>query len=195
MDFKLILATIAGIMTIAAYFPYVRDMFRGTTKPHAYTWLIWAITQGTASTAIWFGQGGWGALAFIAGTACVIIVFFLSLKFGTRNITRGDTIVLILALLAIVVWWQTSNPLPAVLMASGIDTAGYIPTYRKIWSEPWSETLSFWYTMIVIIVLSIVALSSYNVLTVTYPAIMLLCNFVLVTLSLWRRRTHRAATA
>lgn len=188
MDIKVVLALFAGIITIIAYFPYVKDIFLKRTKPHAYTWLIWAITQGTATAALWYGGGSWATLSLLVGTTLVIFVFFLSLKYGTKNITKSDTVVLILALLAIVVWWQLGNPLLAVLMVSAIDGLGYIPTYRKSWSEPRSETLSFWVGMIVVIVLSILALAEYNLLTVTYLATLGVANVILLLLCIWRRR-------
>jgi hypothetical protein len=57
------------------------------------------------------------------------MVMLLSLKYGTRNITRSDTIILILALAAVFVWVQLDNPLLAVIMVTLIDLAGYVPSW------------------------------------------------------------------
>lgn len=97
-----ILATAIGI--IGGFFPYFRDILLRKTKPHAYTWLIWTITQGTAVAGLWQGKGGWGTLPVSIGTVFVFVIFLLSLKYGTRNITRGDTFILIAALAAVAVW-------------------------------------------------------------------------------------------
>ncbi|MCX6722572.1 MAG: hypothetical protein NT094_00715, partial [Candidatus Staskawiczbacteria bacterium] len=135
--FFIILSIIAGL---SAFFPYLRDIFSLKTKPHIYTWLIWSVTQGTAVAGIYYGGGGLGGLELVIGTFFVFIVFLFSLKYGTKNITKSDTAVLITAFLAVLVWWQLHQPLLSVLMVSAIDVIGYIPSIRKSYKDPWSET-------------------------------------------------------
>ncbi|MGB7768411.1 MAG: hypothetical protein WBN22_06100 [Verrucomicrobiia bacterium] len=143
-NLKFICAIIATVLVIVGYCPYFRDIIRGKTTPHLYTWLIWVITQVTATFGSWYGGGKFGALSLAIGTILVIAIFCLALKYGTKNITKSDTVLLIVALLAIVVWWQMGNRLIAVLMATAIDVIAYIPTIRKSIIKPRSETLSFW---------------------------------------------------
>jgi hypothetical protein len=95
MDFKLIYTIIATAIIIMFDFPYLRDIFLLKTKPHVYTWLIWFITQGTATAGILYGGGGWGVLGPAVGLFFVFIIFLLSLKYGTKNITTGDNIALV----------------------------------------------------------------------------------------------------
>src|SRR3989338_8930956 len=180
IDIKLIFAVLSTVITIVAYYPYIRDIFLKKTKPHSYTWLIWAITQGVATAGIWDGGGKWGVVSVFASTLLVIVVLVLSLRFGTRNIRMIDTFVLALALLAIVVWLKLGNPLLAVLMASAIDGLGYIPTYRKSFVDPWSETVLFWICMVAAGVLGIFANAEYNFLTVTYLATLVVANSALL---------------
>ena len=97
MNIKIILTIIATIIAIIGFIPYLRDVFKLKTKPHLYTWLIWLITQGTGISAIWYGGGGWGALNLTIGIIFVFFVFLFSLKFGTKNITRIDTFILVVA--------------------------------------------------------------------------------------------------
>ena len=68
MVYKELLGAVAIIIGFISYLPYFRDIFKGKTKPHAFSWLIWAIL-----TAIGFagqisdnaGPGSW-ALGFTA---------------------------------------------------------------------------------------------------------------------------------
>ncbi len=189
MSMKLIVAVLALVVAIiGAFLPYIRDIFLKKTKPHAYTWLIWTITQGTAVAGLWYGNGGWGILPLFIGTIFVFLVFLLSLKYGTRNITKGDTVVLIAALLAIVVWWQLQAPLLAVLMVSVIDVLGYLPSFRKTFKEPWTETVASWVVFSIANILNMLALSEYNFLTLSYLVAITVANLVLVTICLLRRR-------
>ena len=189
-DLKLISAMLASLIAVVgAFFPYLRDIFRKKTKPHAYTWLIWVITQGTATTALWYGRGGWALLTMIIGTFFVFLIFLLSLKYGTRNITKGDTVVLTLALLAIVIWWQLNNPVLAVIMVSAIDVAGYLPSFRKVFYEPWSETMMSWAVFSLANIFNILSLSAYNFFTLTYLISITAANLILLAIGLTRRKT------
>lgn len=187
MNIKIIFTIIATAVGVFAFFPYLRDIFLLKTKPHVYTWLIWSITQGTAVFGIWYGGGSWGALNLTVGTIFVIIVFLFSLKHGTKNITKSDTAILIVAFCAILVWWLLDQPLISVIMVSVIDIIGYIPSFRKSYQEPWSETLVSWALFSVSNIFAILALSEYNLLTTTYLVAITLANISLFTFCFLRR--------
>lgn len=188
INLKMAFACLAIVAAIVGSLPYLRDMFRKKTKPHAYTWLIWVITQSTATAGLIHGNGGWGAVSMVVGTSFCAIIFLLSLKYGTRNITKSDTIVFIAALFAIVVWWQLKSPLLAVLMVSVIDFLGYVPSFRKSFEEPWTETLISWAIFIASNVFTILALSDYNLFTLLYILVISAANLTIFTICLVRRR-------
>jgi len=187
MDWKLIIGIITVVLVIIGYIPYFKDIFAKKTKPHLYTWIIWAITQGTATVALLYGGGKFGSLGLIVGTALVVVIAFLSLKYGTTNITRSDTVTLLFALGAIVIWWQLDNPLISVFMISAIDGLGYIPTFRKTWADPSTETTFFWVMMAVINVLILLANAENNFLTMTYPIVLGIANTIMVFIIKGRR--------
>jgi hypothetical protein len=188
MDVKIILSIIAALVGTASFYPYLRDVINHKTKPHSYTWLIWVITQGTAIGGIWYGGGGIGALGLITGTVLVFVVFLSSLKYGTKNITKTDTAILITALLAIFVWWKLNNPLAAVLMVSAVDVLGYIPSYRKSFQEPWSETVITWVGFVIGNIFAILSLREYNLLTLSYIVSITFANTLLAVICLIRRQ-------
>lgn len=188
-DFKLIVSLIATVLVIYGYYPYLRDIFLKKTEPHSYTWLVWAITQGTAAAAVWYGGGNYAVFSLLVGLVLVVFVFLLSFRYGTKNITRGDTYALIAALLAIVVWWGLDEPLLSVFMISVIDGIGYIPTLRKSYEKPWSETLSFWMIMAIVNILIIISVAEYNFLTVAYSATLILTNIGTWGICFFRRKT------
>jgi hypothetical protein len=193
MDITLFFAIASIVVLVVGYIPYLRDIFAGTTKPHAYTWLIWVLTQGVATAGAFYGGANWGVLSLVSGTLLCLCVFLLSLRYGTKNITRGDTVVLILALSSLVVWWQTSNPLYAVLMVTAIDGMGYVPTLRKTWEEPYSETPVFWFVMVAATVFGILALGAFNWLTLPYLVVIGILNISVFATCVVRRKyaTHR----
>lgn len=188
MNIKIIFTILAIITGVSALFPYFRDIFLLKTKPHAYTWLIWAITQGTAAAGVWYGGGGFGAINLTIGAFFVAVIFLFSLKYGTKNITISDTIILIAAFLAIVVWWQLNQPLISIIMVSIIDMLGYIPSLRKTYYEPWSETLSSWIVFSISNVFVMLSLNEYNFLTMVYLVAITIANMTLFLLCFFRRQ-------
>jgi hypothetical protein len=195
IDRETLFAAASVALLVVGYYPYIRDTLKRETQPHIYTWIIWAITGGTATAAAFIGGGSFGAYSMAFGTALVMFVALLATRYGTHNITRSDTLILILAASTICIWWLTANAYLAVLLVTLIDSAGYIPTLRKSWVEPWSETLSFWATMTMVSVLTIFSFSEWNWLTVPYIATLAILNLLVVAVCLIRRRSIPAPKA
>jgi inorganic pyrophosphatase len=185
MSIKIIFLIFSIVCGLSAFIPYLFDTFKLKTKPHIYTWIIWALTQGTATFAIFYGGGRLGGVELAIGVILQIVVIIFSLKYGTKDITKSDAFVLVIALLAILVWWQLKQPILSVVLVSAIDVFGYIPTFRKSYKDPWSETLATWILFAMSDIFAVLALSKYNFLTVTYLATITVVNvsfFIFCTL-------------
>ena len=187
MNPKIIFIIVSLIIGILGSFVYLKDIISLKTKPHIYTWVIWVMTQGTAVTGIWYGGGSWGALNLTIGVFINACVALFSLKYGTKNITLSDTIIFIAALGAILVWWQLDKPVLSIFMVAAIDVVGYIPSYRKSYLEPWSETLIAWAAFTIAHIFAIFALSEYNLLTMSYLVSIIFANILLFLICYIRR--------
>lgn len=178
----------AGILGIFCFFPYLRDVFKKKTMPHAYSWLIWGILQTVSTIAIITSHGGYyGTLGIATGAILCLFVFFLSFKYGTKNITRSDTFCLVAALVAILIWIFTKNPFYSVILVSLIDFTDFIPTLRKGYQEPWSETTSLYVMAAVSDIFALLALSTYSIPTALYLSTLVFSNSLFVIILLSRR--------
>lgn len=182
MDWKLIFAIVATIIAVIAFVPYITDTLKGKTQPHVYTWLVFLLAQGLAAAGVWYGGGHWGTLEITAGTGLILIVFILSLFYGTKNITKFDTIALVICLGAMVIWWQLHNPALAVGVVTFIDVVGYVPTIRKAYQEPGSETITTWLAFFFGNLFFIAALKQYNFLTLSFVVATSVANLVLISI-------------
>lgn len=189
IDFKIVATILSLVLGAVSYIPYIRSMVLRQTTPHPYTWLIWSITTGTAAVGGWYGGGGYGVLLLALWSVLTFLVFLLSFKYGTKNITKGDVALLVLTLLAVLVWWQLHAPLISILMVTAIDAFGYVPTIRKVFEEPWSESLSSWSLFTVTALIGLVALAQYNFLTVVYLGMSATLNTIVMGVCLFRRRS------
>jgi hypothetical protein len=99
MDYKAVLGITATALTFIAYIPYYRDILRGKTHPHIYSWSLWFLLTILIVAQQIAGGAGYAALVTLAAGLLCIGVIILSLKDGKKEITRSDTIVAALSLL------------------------------------------------------------------------------------------------
>jgi hypothetical protein len=187
MEYKIIAAGIATTIGLSSSIPYLIDTIKGRTKPHAYTWLIWTITQGIAAVGVLQGGGGWSGIGMSIGAGMLAITFLLSLRLGTRFITAFDTVLLCGAIAGLVTWYVTANTLYAVLIATAVDFLGYLPTLIKVYKHPGSETASTWGLWVVATALALIGLQEYNLLTVPWLLMCLPMNAFVFALSLRKK--------
>jgi hypothetical protein len=115
-------------------------------------------------------------------------IFLLSIKYGTRNIKLFDTACLAAALVAVAFYLLVDNPVWSVVLVSIIDFVAFLPTYRKGFQEPNTETLSAYAIAAFGNGFSIFALQNYSVTTVLYLASLVASNSIFVAILLVRRK-------
>lgn len=188
MDYKFVLGISAIVIAFVSYIPYVRDIFAGKTKPHAFSWFIWGVL-----TAIGFaGQlaGGAGSGAWVTGftaLACFSISIVGLVK-GRKNIIFVDWLSLIGAGVALFLWYLTKNPLLSVILVTVIDALGFFPTFRKSYSKPQEETLSTYFLSGLKFLISLFALQNFTILTALYPVSLVVMNWLFIAMLIVRRK-------
>jgi hypothetical protein len=81
----------------------------------------------------------------------------------------------------------TSNPLIAVVLLTGVDLAGFGPTFRSAYARPHDERMGFYLLGTVRNGLAIAALEQYSLTTVLFPAAVGVACFVFVAMVAYRR--------
>ncbi len=187
MDLKVILGLIAALLATASSWVYIRDIFRGNTKPHIYTWLVWLIAGTLVFFGQWIGGGGPGSWATGISAIFTLIIFFLAFRYGTKDITTFDKACLALALVSILPWLFIKDPLFSVVLATFTDVIGFLPTIRKTWHAPQSESLGSMFFDAVKHGLSFASLQNYSVTTYLFPLSVLGAKFVIIAEIIFRR--------
>ncbi len=193
MDLKIILGAVAVVLALYSSYLYIRDIFRGNTKPHTYTWLIWSIVTWIAFFGQWVSGGGPGSWATGASAIVTTGTLLLSLKgnYGTKDITNFDKLCLVFALIAILPWLLADSVLWSVILASFIDVVGFFPTMRKTWYAPKSESFSSMLVDTAKHTLSIASLGNYSLVNWLYPAAVLLTKFIIVSEIIFLRKVKK----
>lgn len=189
MPLQTIFAILATAIALANKVPYITDIYRLKTTPHSYSWLIWTLLQVTGALIMLSGGAGFGVASLLAGTVLCGFIFLLSLRYGTKNITTFDTICFVGALCATGVWFILHDAVLSILFVSAIDLLAFLPTFRKAYVEPYSETVSTYFLSAVAEVFALFALGSVTFTTSFYLISLVVTNSACSGI-IWFRRTH-----
>lgn len=177
---KIILVVIASLLALVGNIPYLRDVIKGKVKPHPYTWFIWTIVSGV----VFFGQLAKGAGIAVIATGIseifTLVIFLFSLKYGFKNPPKIDKYFLCLALLGLIPWFITKDPTTSVITVVLIDLVAFIPTLRKTYCFPKSETPILYGSNVLRHSLILATLGSYNIATMLHSISMIITNTIMV---------------
>ena len=182
------LGILATIIAVVGYIPYFRNIFRGKTKPHAFSWFICFLLTAIAFFAQISDNAGPGA--WVTGFTAIIcfVIFIFGLKQGEKNIVLTDWLSLFGALAALGLWAITNDPLLSVILISLIDALGFVPTFRKSYFKPNEETALTYVLSALKFAVGIAALDNVTLVTALYPASLILMNGIFVIMVLARRQ-------
>lgn len=191
MAYKELLSGFAIVLTFIAFFPYIRSILKGKTKPHVFSWLIWGSTTFVVFLAQLADEGGVGAWPTgVSGIITIYVAILAYVKKSDRTITRADWWFFITAMTSLPFWYFTSDPLFAVLILTAVDVAGFGPTFRKAYILPFEEQLMFFVLLAVRNFIAILALEHYSLTTILFPAVTAVACLVFIFMVMYRRRLY-----
>jgi hypothetical protein len=192
MQIKILLSFIATAIAVISYVPYIRDIRSGKTKPHGFSWLIWALLGYIAGYAQLRSGGGVGSIVALVTATISLWIAVISLQGQAIKITTSDWMSLIAALAAIPIWIITDRPMLSVILVSFIDVVGFWPTIRKSYHAPQQETLSTHWLSTLKHCITVAAQQKYNLTTVLYPASLAITTGLFVLMLVIRKPRTKA---
>lgn len=187
MDVKTVISILAVVLTFVGYVPYTRDVLKGKTKPHIFSWFIWGISTFVIYALQVKAGGGSGSWVTLSVAIIMLFIFFLAFKYGEKDIKNIDIAFLVSALLALFFWFFVEQPIVSMVLLTAVDVLGFLPTIRKSWNNPESETLSTYAINGFRHALSVFALAEYNLITVLFPATWAFINASFIVMLVVRR--------
>jgi hypothetical protein len=188
-ELKNILGFVATALVFIGYVPYLRDIIKGKTKPHIYSWFLWSIVTFIVFALQVSGGAGSGAFVTLAAALSCFAVIILGFVYKSIfEIVWIDTVFLVLTILALGLWLIAKQPVLSTILTTTIDLLAFAPTVRKSWNKPYSETLVFYYLNTFRFGLAAVALQKYSVVTALYPITWLITNGLFALMLVMRRK-------
>lgn len=177
---------ISTVLALISPIVYSVAILRGEAKPHRTTRFVLLLITSLTTLSL-FAQGNRVAI-YLAGVSTLqsIIVFILSIKYGMGGWSKSDIICLVFALIGIILWRITKNPVVALYFAIGADFIGMIPAIIKTYHFPETEIWLFFALDVLAAIFSLLALEKWTLEEFSYPIYIMLINLIMVLLILVR---------
>lgn len=188
ITYKEILWALSALMIVIWYGKYIADTWKWKTTPHLFSWAIF-FTMWLITFLIQYRDGAWpGAWGTLTACFTAWTILVLSLRQSEKNITKTDTISLILWVIAIWLYIIAKNPYYTVGLIVIIKIFAFYPTFRKTYYKPEEETLLAYVLAGIRNALSLFAMNNYSVLTLTNPIFLVIVNICFVSLVFIRKK-------
>ena len=161
MSQELIFALLSSIIFLIWAYPYIRDVLHWKTIPHLFTYVVWLILMSFNCFVIWNNREWMTLIPSILMWLSVLFWCIYGIP-GLRKITINwfDYLCLWSAILLIGYWWMTKNILHTVILTTIVDLIAFLPTFKKWWLQPWTETIFFYFMWAINQILTLFSLSS-----------------------------------
>lgn len=174
---------------------YLLATWRGRVRPNALTWFFWGIAPLIAFIAqIQEGVGltAWMSLGLAVGPL-VICCVAIARRDARWKVTRFDMACGVFAILGLMLWQLTDDPLVAIWFAIAADIAGGIPTVKKTYRYPETEKPLPYFLTIISMVITMMTIQTWNVASAAFPIYILLINMLLFALAIRKKPTKPKA--
>ena len=142
MNRELFFALISTIIYLVGAIPYWKDILRWRTIPHVFTYGLWWILVSFNVFVLVRNNEVYALipslLMFISLSGATLYAMFVWRKI---MINWFDWTCLFLGILLILYWIYSRNILNTVFLTMIIDFIAFLPTFKKWYLEPWTESI------------------------------------------------------
>lgn len=190
MSFSHWLVILSACISLFGGSAYVRNTIRGKTKPNRISWAMWALGSlvGTGAAI--------AAHADLWATSRIFLAGFIPLMVLTASLlnpqsywklTLFDALCGVCSVVALIVWLVAGSPTIAVLFAALGDGFAVLPTVRKAWTNPETETGLTYILSIVAVLLVLPSIPKWNIQNSAFQIYLLAANVALI-FSIYRKK-------
>lgn len=176
------LVVLSALISLSGSMAYIRDMFKGNTKPNLVTWGLWGFVPLIATGAALDADANfWATVRIFVSGFGPLLVFFAAfiVKQGYWKLSRFDYVCGILSIIALCVWLIANSPLLAILLAAIADLLATLPTIVKAWKFPETETVYTYFVGIFTASIIIPAIPVWNIENAAFQVYLMIANTTL----------------
>lgn len=184
------LVMISALISVLGSSAYIRDTLSGKTKPNRVSWSMWALAPliGTAA-ALYAHADLWATVRIFLAGFLPLLVFAASFinKQSYWKLTPFDLACCFCSVLALIIWLAIDSPRGAILLAALGDGFASLPTIRKAWTHPETETGITFVASFVAVLLVLPSIPEWNIENSAFQIYLLIVN-ALIILAIYGKR-------
>ena len=182
-----VLGVLAGVAAVVNTIPYIRDIVRGTTRPHRGTWFVWAVLAIVVYVSQRADGASWSLIMAGAQAMLTTLVFVLAVRHGEGGLSSTDVAFTAMAAAGVIGWLVADEPIVATAFVVAADLLAAAMMAPKTYRDPGSETLASFALASVGGALAAGAAGSTSLALLMYPIYFCVVNAAIALLIYTRR--------
>ncbi len=181
-----IISTGIGLIGIISLW---RDILKWRTIPHFFSHFVWLVLVGF-NLFVLISNREFIAMvpAIFMTTSLFFCCIFWFWWLRRISINWFDYLCLILSILLILYWIFSWNTLNAVILTVIIDLIAFLPTFKKWWIQPWTETTLVYFMSSLGQIFTLLSLSGFeNLENMIFWFYLFFANLIFTCMVLYRR--------
>lgn len=173
------LVILSAILSLTGCVAYIRDMFRGKSKPNLVTWGLWGSAPIIATFAALSADADpWATVRIFMSGFGPLLIFITSffIKESYWKLSKFDFACGALSLIALCVWILADMPILAILFLAVADLFATLPTIIKAWKYPATETVYTYLVGLFTAIIIIPAIPVWNIENAAFQVYLLIAN-------------------
>jgi len=154
----------------ASYFVGIRQMVKNQYSPSTFSRVIWVLLSINSFAGVILSNSSNSSIVlgsiFLIGNIAICIASFWK---GTKVIGKLEYLCLSLLLFSGLIWIFLDAPLLNLAISLFAHFIGGVPTYKKVWLNPKSESFVFWSLFFIASLLSIFAANTTSLSAILFP--------------------------
>ena len=179
---------LAAALSVVGSAAYVRDTLRGATSPHRVTWGLWTL-EGTLAFVVEIQQHvGLASIMTLAlgFTPFVILLASFRNSQAVWRVDRIDAVCAAVSVAGMVFWAFVGEPTVALVSFVTADFIAALPTLRKSWRAPESETPRAFVLGAVNTGITLLTLQHFTTAGALFPGVIMVTDTILSVIILGR---------
>ena len=173
-----------------AGFLYIKDTLKWKTKPNKITWWIWSAAPLIWTSATIYSEWFiWSVLPVFMAWFIPLLIFISSFinKNSYWELKKLDYICLIFAILALILWWITNNPLLAIIFWIMADFLAAIPLLIKMYNFPETENILPFFAWLIANLSAFLVIRNWDMEEYLFPAYLVSICLIIILAFFWKR--------
>ncbi len=175
---------LAALLSFAGTYGYIRDTMRGDTSPNRVTWGLWAL-EGLLAFVVEMQQHvGLASLTtlMLGLMPCVVLLVSFRNPHSVWKIGKFDLFCGLISVTGLIFWGFINEPTIALISFVAADQVAALPTVRKAWIAPASESPRVFLLGFVNCTITLLTLKHFTTAGVRFPGFILVTDLIIATL-------------